>query len=353
MLFRSAELALKGTITTDNAFLVNNIRLAHPGSKAAQENILWQNYPFYNEALGIVSFLKQPKANFFQEAIEDIDPMTGTLYEKSEKMSIKLSENIEYYFNPTLDVDLEKTKVLAAFVIDIDKISVGNGMSNNPYSLTNKLGSFNRVIDSKDTSVINYITDFYPLECFQDLKASFYEQVSSYYFNPRNFKLRLFFDIHYKANKYGKTNRQNLVYTFPLATTRINYSNLTTSTYQSLQNTTKLDIFPFIELIKDRTFTEDTEIRAWQYIGLAGNIQVSPGKTLKLIAPQIDIAPGTQLSPGVEIITGNPMGCSAPARPVSVDRMKQFCSSNVYKASNVLAIKGKKEDTIISKTSAW
>ena len=53
---------LKGKMTTSAPFANSVIRLAHSGSKSAQANIDWQNYPFYNEALGVVSFLKQPKA---------------------------------------------------------------------------------------------------------------------------------------------------------------------------------------------------------------------------------------------------------------------------------------------------
>ena len=157
-------------------------------------------------------------------------------------------------------------------------------------------------------------------------------------------------DIHYKSNKYGKKNRHNFVYTFPLNVKRS--SEYSINEYRSIQNNSKLDQFQAIELIKDRTFTENTEIRAWQYIGLAGNIQVSPGKTLKLIAPQIDISPGTQLPPNVEIIAGNPISCSAPARPVSADRMKQFCSNGEYKANTPSsALRSRMEDTTIKKAS--
>ena len=322
--FIEAELALKGKIVTNNAFLVNNIRLAHPGSKSAQANILWQNYPFYNEALGVVSFLKQPKAKRTYRVTREI--VRGASEFVRENYTIKLIENLEYYFNPTLDIDLDKTKVFAAFLIDV-KASAVSQSQNEPFRYENKIGAFNRVIDSKDTSIVSYITDFYPLECFQDLTGSFEYGKPT---NISNQRLRILMDIQYKSNKYGKTNRQNFVYTFPLTM----LPTIDNNEFNALENNPKLNQFKFIELVKDQTFTEDTEIRAWQFIGIAGNIQVAAGKKLRLIAPEIEIAPGTQLPPNVEIIAGKtPINCASPSQPVSADRMRQFCSGSEYKAN--------------------
>ena len=334
--FLEAELALKGNMTTSAPFGTSTINLAHPGSKSAQANLDFKNYPFYNEALGVVSFLKQPKVNFIYDRMRETDDYAGTF--QSEDFYIKLSEDFEYYFNPTLDIDLDKTKVVAAFVMDVDKTGVDD-FSNEPFKYANKLGAFNRVIDSKEANTVQYITDFYPLECFKDLTASFMtgdERAFNGFTSPRNFKLKLFFDIKYKANKYGKENRQNFVYTFPLVTNKLEYyGNI--SEYQALVNNPKMSNFNFIELITDKTFTDNTEIRAWSNIVISGNIQVSPGKKVRLIAPQIDIAPGTNLPPNIEIISGqNPLQCAAPSRPVSATRMKQFCTSSEYKSNGII-----------------
>jgi hypothetical protein len=223
----------------------NSIRLAHPGSLSGNAKntdgsfkYLNKNYPFYNEALGIVSFLKQPKAYMMHEKslINHYDGLNSPVGAAlSEVFKVQLNGNLEYYFNPILDVDLEKTKIVAAFVMDVDKEGVSTGLPE-PLAFRNKVGAFNRVVDSKDTTVVTYITDFFPLDCFSQMSATFErdEQIitnvtlPSGLMNPRNLKLRLFLDIHYKKNKYGQENRHNLIYTFPLVTEKLTYTQVPT-----------------------------------------------------------------------------------------------------------------------------
>ncbi len=336
--FIEGELALSGTITTGVPFATSSVRLAHPGSKSAMGNLSYENYPFYNEALGVVAFLKQPKATVIQEFRQDEDPEILKPNLSFERLAMKLSEEVEYYFNPTLDVDLDKTKVLAAFVMDVD----GSGVVDDKGSYSTccdllgeysngSLGSFNKVIDLKQDGVVQYVTDFYPLEYFKDMTASFNIQYNRTVLNARNLKLRLLFDIKYKKNKFGKVNSQNFIYTFPLKTDG-------TLKESELTNGLQMKQFKFFQLIENVTYSVDTDVKAWSNIVIGKNIRVNPGVKVRFIAPEIDIVPDAQLSPNIEIISGqNPIQCAAPSQPVSSTRMKQFCVSSEYKANSSIA----------------
>jgi hypothetical protein len=383
--FIEAELALKGQIRTNTPFGNASIRLAHPGSMVGNlknpdgsYKYALNNYPFYNEALGIVSFLKQPQAYFTYEknsvTLHDgLNSPVSTTF--SESFGIKLRENLEYYFNPTLDIDFEKTRVFAAYVMDVNKDAV-DLRDSEPLAYANKIGPFNRVIDSKDTTIISYITNFFPLDCFQEMSASFSHNTlelfgQNRFLDPRNLKMRVFLDIIYKKNKYNKENRHNLVYTFPLLPQKVELKQVPTGEWsvdnngfgyevtrtvipQELTNilaAPKMDQFNFLEIIKDNIFTENTEIKAWGKIIVAGNIQVAQGKTLKLIAPEIDVVSSIKLLPNIEIIATQvtPIGCNNISYPVSAEHMKQFCNSNEYKSNNAISLRHSNPvDTIIN-----
>jgi hypothetical protein len=376
--FIEGELVLKGTMKSNTPEYSNSIRLAHPGSLSGNAKntdgsfkYLNKNYPFYNEALGIVSFLKQPKAYMMHEKslINHYDGLNSPVGAAlSEVFKVQLNGNLEYYFNPILDVDLEKTKIVAAFVMDVDKEGVSTGLPE-PLAFRNKVGAFNRVVDSKDTTVVTYITDFFPLDCFSQMSATFErdEQIitnvtlPSGLMNPRNLKLRLFLDIHYKKNKYGQENRHNLIYTFPLVTEKLTYTQVPTGGWYVDENgfvqeatktvtspelakllaADKMQTYPMVELLPEgRNFAQNTEIKAWDKIIIAGNITVNAGVTVKLIAKEIIVAQGVTVPIGVELIATNlnPIGCTDKIQPVSSNSMKVFCNSDNYKANNSLTL---------------
>lgn len=134
-------------------------------------------YPIYNERLGSFALLKSPKIKMSRSSSDHINILAsewipdgtygpwrlyGQRYQKfSRNYQIKLSEDIEYTFNPSLDI--KSTEVRAAFVIKaIPKKNTPTTGIVNAYlhaSRTTNVVSTNRNIES-NAGVKHYGTNF-------------------------------------------------------------------------------------------------------------------------------------------------------------------------------------------------
>jgi Secretion system C-terminal sorting domain len=322
--FIEAEMSLVGEIQDSIDLPASTINIAHPGSKSSlalqnsgQYAYDWYRYPAYNEALGIVAVLEQPKAQYAYSSEQ---------YESHSDayLKVKMAAPLKFYYNPALNVDIENTKVYAAYATRVDK----------KWALgTDQIGDFNRVHDKATNSSYDYfITNFVPLDCFQSMKAEMAQSILS---GPNDFlakseiDIKVMFLIKYKKDKYGKEKQHLLQLTFPLDLALENASEFT-----QLEN---FGQYPYSQLIENRHFITNTTIHVWNDILVLGNITTVPGVVVNLIAGnEVIIAPNANISSGINIISGQKLAVcvSLPPLQVSADYVKAFCKdNNRYKAN--------------------
>ena len=146
---------LSGTWTETTIVGNTAIRLAMPGSnwsdKSMQSNDYISNgkvipaYPAYNERLGTFSLLKTPRllVKEIMQRCEDVEPFNPNSATQNAKFyerrnwSLKLvDEAIEYTFNPKMNLNMEKTTILARLVVhkDVEYFNKGGmGAPNKPF----------------------------------------------------------------------------------------------------------------------------------------------------------------------------------------------------------------------------
>lgn len=150
----SGRIEASGTITEIVEISGTSIELAMPGSKWVSSlanrkytvnNKLVPAYPLYNERLGTFALLKTPKFNvsstadhcvserntirymsnpLFQSPVPEID---NIVFDSKLTWSMRLSENLSYSFNPNLNLNPEKTKILVRFVMKKDETHFSQG----------------------------------------------------------------------------------------------------------------------------------------------------------------------------------------------------------------------------------
>jgi hypothetical protein len=136
--FTEGQLALRGKIEGDlviNGF--SSREISHPGSLGSLTTS-FDKYPYYNEAVGHFAIVKTPKIYFDINKQNDI-----------AKLKIHLQAPIKYALNPTSDIDVSKSELLAGLEFDYYL----------PYLTENFAASnFAWVVDKNEAdSIINYI----------------------------------------------------------------------------------------------------------------------------------------------------------------------------------------------------
>ena len=151
--FIEGELALKGTIKEQQGEGRGSEELATPGSKDSDNPGIVPDvlYPFYNEALAVFAMLETPKVYYY-----NMEHSEGEYTDELEHLFRLERNSIKYYFNPAAEVNVDRTRIMAALVIK----------SNNCYLTT--IRNLNRLNPSSNGS---FITDFYPLEALPQLSA--------------------------------------------------------------------------------------------------------------------------------------------------------------------------------------
>jgi Secretion system C-terminal sorting domain len=327
--FIEAEMVLSGQMTSTTPDNDGSITLVTPGSlNSNNQSLQWSNVPAYNEALGVVAILNKAEAFRGYEIHDNNMPEQPDLFDSEHLFALKLKKRPEFYYNPALDVDIEKTKVYAAFNVKFD----GNRLVSMP-QIPSKFGDFNLVLDRGSNADYSYTTDFLPMECFENLRAGFdiYAKNGLFVNMQKKVELKLIFFMKYKKNKQGKEVSNMIEMTLPL--------DITDSDIASNQsNIPRMGRYPAFTILSSANnnlvYTQNTTIQAWN-IFIDGNIVLAPGVTITLIAADnVDIAAGANIPNGVTIITGQkPNECAAlPTRPVSAQFVKDFCASNKYKA---------------------
>lgn len=350
--FLEAEGIFKGTATTSIPDETLSIRLITPGSKDSNlPGILWQLYPFYNEALGIFAVLRTPKIDTY---MENLAPNSNGGY---NRYKFSLRQDIKYIFNPAADIDENKTQISASLIFKVSKKSYMSGPSVNSDGL---------MYMGDNGAEYIYQSAMFPLSCMpkQIFRLGFY----NYMPDPVKVKPEIRLMIRTVINgASGKINYGLRIFTYDADLSSVtqfdqpnglfhgiyingNYHNNSfyTNDNQWLQNNWNLEASQLIQ-ISNALITEET----------------TQGKPVKVSAQEVDLIPtgemrerdiigsdpirnaGEPTEPGdvkayIDIafdtdITAKQDECKSLARTVSVPAayVKAFCQSNDYKADQL------------------
>jgi len=311
--FLEAEGVFTGTMTDRRNLNVEQVTLAQPGSKKSiDSNVKWQNYPFYNEALGVFAVLEKPKIYLQQTLRRETtggprSPIRITTY-YNQKIAF---QKLKYTFNPAAEVDEEKTKIYAALVITTNNV---------PLPVRTEIKNVG-LLDTFTNNLV-FITPFVPLEYLNQIVPNFSSTNVS--FSPK-VKLRLMIEYTFKANKHGKVNKSLQILTYPvktIATTDVDYIGLS---YKDWGSATKT--------LPATNFTQSTTITALDSIIVSGNLTAAPGTTIQLVAPKVVVFPNVKVSPNVQLKNMSPFSYRPPVTAVAASEVKAFCKSSAYHAN--------------------
>lgn len=160
-------------------------------------NVTPFNYPAYNEVMGLYALLRKPKVRLYyhEDYDESIDftsfNNTGEAINVS-RLQFMLDEPLEYFLNPALDIDYEKTKLYGSFQVTI------NGETNDWDSRYN-LGT-NRIVTEKNLLDLMYA-----------------DNLSSY--NPQTGKVSYLAKLEYKSRPTEFNSFGDNIYVLEFRTT--------------------------------------------------------------------------------------------------------------------------------------
>jgi hypothetical protein len=167
-----AELSATGTITDIRALGSSSIDIANPGSLNSNLKPEYNDgvaprpvpqdvdYPIYNEVLGNFALLETPFYKYKSVPLGTFpSPCNSGTYPLFIDFSFKLSSPIKYVFNPALNLDLSKTKVFAAYVLEFDEPNCG---AYSPWNIE-------RTSYDEEKSKSTYISNFLPISDINNL----------------------------------------------------------------------------------------------------------------------------------------------------------------------------------------
>jgi hypothetical protein len=376
------------------------VLLKNPGSIGSiSPTLLWKNKPFYNEPLGVFALLEKPKlkrkgaesihnfnGNSFWTVINDRDNFEGNNYaldvegyekcyanfkKKKIEFSYELAEPIKFVFNPSAEVDLEKSQISAMIIIPTryspycegspcgDRVSWSCFANGKDQEITGKFcgaSEYQKLLtDKKDVfSIIEssslkttYVSPLVPINHFNNLRFNLtLEQNGCTKLSDIENEILVRLELHivHKPNIYGEVKEELRILTYDADI--INTQNLTKPSI----------LIPFKGkvVLSNYTYTKDTIIYADTII-INGFINSSNGAKVTLVSKNI-----YHISGAVDpfSVTQLPeLYPSVTLTPQSDFEISEFCNlSNKYKANkhplkNVIAKKEYVKNQLISTIS--
>ncbi|MBU3679639.1 MAG: T9SS type A sorting domain-containing protein [Candidatus Kapabacteria bacterium] len=338
------------------------------------ENVIENEYPYYNEPLGLFNLVETPKAlKIHQPAFATKwdecgkgsiyttawGPWTGDVcpggYKDFDTLLFKLESVPEFAVNFNAGFKRNDIEILGSIVFESD----------NPIVLGNNLTT---IAPSENTIVVSdriVRTRFLPLGCLPDNPLRFVRRdecmLKGLHPNgtwttfPSLCESRVYLKLLVRlVRSDGSEHSQNVLYvgTFPLSTTRI------------YQWAGALWESPYDGFDEDRTISggvHSTSERVWNRITVGptalvkSNVPPNPTPELELVAGnEIVVVAGTGSGQDV-IIEGEshlyidlPYACTTPVEPISVPALQSFCDGNTYKYSRSFSKAGAGGDDAVA-----
>jgi hypothetical protein len=314
------EMTFSGTIE-DNDNYSAGIVMRNPGSLGA-ENALEKEYPTYNEVLGIFSVLETPElfVETFTETIP-IDIINQPAELPINRDHFRFSGELNYAFNPALDINFNKTKILASIQVEVE------------YTHDYLPGISPENWDKNVFEIANenvYTTPWVDLECLEELEAAIAKRVQhdlTGFLEPV-FYLKLLLFIEYDSKGLDDNpNRHALQVTYPLQVTEVN---------GMLDPEVPAYLYD-LSYDQPTTFSTTETIYAWNDVYINNDLSLDPnappGTEVRIIAANaIEIAPNVDIDPGITLEIGLPFSCSEPIPQTQVTA--SYCMDK-YKAKSL------------------
>lgn len=394
-----AQMTLTGQLNSSVPLNGFSFDMFTPGSYKTSSNLNILNspnnpdrfeYPVYNQAMGLYALLKTPqkergiaslnevpiKVISVEQKRNDYGFVIGTTpvdsvsqsYAYSPRVAYKLKEDIEFTFNPSAQINFEKTRIEAAWIIEVENAPSAN-TSTNLWNLTSlNMSKTYSYVNSNNKHITVYSGEFIPIECISQFVPVFdfaltNNALRTDYINPldlshphANWLLsnELFHHINvistskpkivntylkinilYRYNKPGGTGLNDIVnfetYKYEIEGTTANNNILSLPNIIELSSPSEL-------IIENRDFTANETIFAWDKITLKGFIKTSNGASVVIrSAGEIIVEPETEIDPEITLLIGNPSLCN-PTRiqPTAIDA--SYCNNqSKYKGNTSLA----------------
>lgn len=341
--FMEGEIAMSGTLESITPVPNAEIQLNHPGSKNSAITNRWQEYPFYNEALGVFALFKQPKITVYKRVRDE--QVDAQVIFRTKDYYFKL-QPLEYGFNPAAEIDLDKTQMSVALVAKLNFAGVAFTLNFPTHTSDGKhIGDFNYIPTKNNLEpFIEYITDFLPIKCSENM---FYklENFRTGFLGPGNpneyldqydmkdsIKLRLIINYVSKPNRYNKVKRWVQIITYDL-----NYEIIETEVKPV--GVDYVSNYPSYLELEGQSYSSSQTIQAWNTIYVKGNLNSTPGTNVNIIAgEEIIINPEVEISPEITLEIAMPTACgNSKITPQNESSIKQFCTSTNYKANSSLS----------------
>lgn len=403
-----AQMTLTGELTSSTNLNGFSFSLFTPGSYKtdfdfAKLNSLSNNerflYPAYNQALGLYALLKTPQKQVgklppvevqlnavAQSMIHSTD--AGSLitvklldsiqrtYTYEPQIGLKLTENLQYTFNPAAQINAEATQIEAAWGVEVDKLDLhalhGGGLWN--FTSPNMKRTYDYELDknTKEKGAV-FFSEFMPIECITQFVPIFnYEvkaearrilrNISTQQQNNRDFiqqqllgaiashiqKLDLNkpqitntflkVNITYRYNRLDGNGLNDIVH-FQTFTYLVEGNNANNAILNNI-NAAAMNA-PSELTIDGKHYTSNETIYVWDELTLKGNITADPGVLVQFKSGgTITVDPEANIDPEIILMIEKPGYCQATRiYPTAITR--EFCNSQTtYKGNRLTKTEG-------------
>lgn len=355
----TGDIKAAGTFTMVNEIADTRISLAMPGSKWSDKNIqnnaytesngkLVPAYPTYNERLGVFALIKTPRLRFFQaeERCERQIERAKSFYNRRQFSMKLVNEDIEYIFNPLLNVNPDKTTIQARFVIhkDAEYFDIGNLWTPeepycDPFDNT-KYGVMN--IDTSMNLEYRLATPYMPLDYLTNMPIRlswrrFAIISGTLIFRPASidaftsFEENMFIQFKIVGESYnigsdGKPNEFAHVFTYPVKF--IHQSSDPNAEVNNKSYVNEVKVFD-----QNVTFGNTEDFYYTGPVIISAKLATGTGKKIRIYSLNgFEIEPGGEVSPDIELIVG-PHFNKRPQPARTYAQVSAFCADkNKYKA---------------------
>lgn len=326
------EIALVGKVTSSTKINNAHVTIQTPGTGEANSmeelghSTKFPAYPFYNEVLGQFAMLTTPTL----ELQHTSDSRSDNNYNEYNYNVYQLKEDdLEFLFNPALDINFENTSILASLVFEVDK----QGDAQYPPVLSSTKGVHDIYLNENGDHV--FFTPFIPLECLGNTTASFLTSYQDAYNSPslhdvvsvsehdiKNVSLRLMIYYEFESlDRNGIPNAEVQTITFP-----VNVQETSNALVDGLDGVTGTKV------LNTTNFSTSQDIQAFNKIIITGDLTASSGVTVNLIANEVVIQDGASIGSGVNIRIGRPTPCGDVLDQSSIN-LATYCTKGAYKAN--------------------
>jgi hypothetical protein len=307
-----------------------------PGSYIPDLTTVADQYPYYNEPMGLFSMISRPEAEIYQVEVPMQYSYPNWPYEARDTTIIKLKSIPDYVVNFAAGFDRDEVEILGSLIVEYNQALVDGDAT----------------VVTKDESV-EIISDrmlrtkYVPLGCLPNLPIWFWRT-----FTPveRGFRLvpaltnltpKVWLKLLVRLARTDRTdNTQNVLYVGKYNVDHNIIGAQADSYWESPYHGIDRDLVvgPYQSM---QNFS--TSSRVWSKISVGANVTIepaSPSSSVELVAgEEIVVSPGQAedvlIQPNSVLRINIPGLCSTNAQPVSLSRLEQFCSSSIYRANRL------------------